>query len=247
VRQLLGESLTLSLLGGALAVAIAPAALRLMLAASPSQLPNRSAIVIDASVLGFTLAIAVLSGVATGLAPALTISKVELSEELKEGGRGAGEGRQGLRTCAALVVLEVGLSLVLLVAAGLLVKSFARLAEVRSGFDAANVLTVRLSLPRTRYPAPAALAPFQDEVLRRVRQLPGVKSAGLVSILPMSGLNPSIEYTVVGQPPKSMAELPEVLYRMVTPDYFRTMGIRLVERGGSSRIRTRPLGARLRL
>jgi putative ABC transport system permease protein len=229
VRELLGESVTLALLGAMLAMATAPAGLRLILAAVPSQLPNRQGITIDATVLWFTLAVAVAAGVLTGLTPAFSMSQVELAEELKDGGRSAAETRRGWRTRGLLVVVEVGLSMVLLVVTGLLVRSFARLEGVDSGFEESKVLTVHLSLPPARYRAPDAITVFQDKFLNSVRQSPGVVSAGLVSILPMSGLNPSVEYTVVGQPPKSMAELPEVLYRMVTPGYFPAMRIHLEE------------------
>ena len=170
-----------------------------------------------------------MAGLVVGVVPAVNTSRVDVGEELKEGGRGSTGARRGMRTRSALVVLEIGLSLVLLVAAGLLVKSFARLQQVRTGFDERNLLTVRLSLPRTRYATPNAVTPFHDQLLARIQQLPGIVSAGLVSILPLSGLNPSIEFTVVGQAPKSLAELPETQYRMITPNYFRAMGIPLVQ------------------
>jgi len=229
VRQLLGESLVLAVLGGLLALAIAPATLRLILAQSPAQLLNRGDIAIDARVLCFALAISVVAGVVIGLAPAFSAPQLRPGEVLNEGGRSAGETRTGLRTRATLVVVEVALSVVLLVAAGLLVKSLARLQQVRTGFDASRVLTLRLSLPRVRYATPSTLVPFHDQLLARIQQLPGAVSAAFVSMLPLSGLSPTIEFTVVGQPPKSMAELPAAQYRMITPSYFRTMGIPLIE------------------
>lgn len=228
-RQLLGESLTLALLGGLLALAIAPATLRLIVALSPVQLANRGNIVIDASVLWFTLGVSVFVGLAIGLIPAFSISRVDPGEVLNESDRSSGETRGGARTRAALVVLEVALSVVLMVAAVLLVKSLARLQQVRTGFEARSLLTMRLALPRVRYATPDSLVPFQDQLSARIGQLPGVLSAGFVSMLPLNGFSPSIEFTVVGQPPRSMAELPAAQYRMITPNYFRAMGIPLLD------------------
>jgi putative ABC transport system permease protein len=229
VRLLLGEGLTLALLGGLLSLAIAPAGLRLILAQSPAELTNRGDIVIDARVLGFALGISVLAGLVIGVIPAFTTPKLDPAGALNEGGRSWSETRTGRRTRATLVVVEVALSVVLLVAAGLLVKSLARLQQVWTGFEASRVLTVRLSLPRVRYATPRMLGPFQDRLLGRIQQSPGVGSAAFISMLPLSGLNPTIEFTVVGQPPKSMAELPAAQYRMITPSYFRTMGIPFVQ------------------
>ena len=229
VRLLLGESLTLSLLGGLLALAIAPATLHLILAQSPAQLSSHGNIAIDANVLWFSFGISIIAGLVIGLAPAFSTSRFNPGEALNEGGRSSSETRTGLRTRSSFVVLEVALSVVLLVATGLLVKSLARLQQVRTGFDASRVLTIRLSLPRVRYATPSALVPFHDQLLARIQQLPGVVSAAFVSMLPLSGLSPTVEFTVVGQPPKSMAELPAAQYRMITPSYFRAMGIPLVE------------------
>jgi putative ABC transport system permease protein len=229
VRLLLGESLTLALLGGLLALAIAPATLRLILAQRPAEFSGRGDIAIDARVLCFALGISLLAGLVIGLARAFSTPQWNPSEALNEGGRSSSETRTGLRTRATLVVVEVAISVVLLVATGLLVKSLARLQQVRTGFDANRVLAIRLSLPRIRYATPSTLVPFHDQLLARIQQLPGVVSVAFVSMLPLSGLSPTIEFTVVGQPPKSMAELPAAQYRMITPSYFRAMGIPLVE------------------
>ncbi|HYH84024.1 MAG TPA: FtsX-like permease family protein, partial [Pyrinomonadaceae bacterium] len=179
----------------------------------------------DPRVVVFTSAVTILTGVLFGLAPALQVSKVELAESLKEGSRGSTEGGARGRVRSLLVVSEVALSLLLLVGAGLLIKSFARLREVNPGFDARNVLTTGLSLSRTKYQTPEQQANFFREAERRTQETPGVVAVGLVNLLPLSGDSTSSTFYVDGRGPVTGAEKPDANYRVVSRDYFRAMGV----------------------
>ncbi|HEX9918084.1 MAG TPA: ADOP family duplicated permease, partial [Pyrinomonadaceae bacterium] len=188
IRQLLTESLLLSLIGGLLGLLFAMWGIDALLAALPEDVPRLlvAGIGLNTPVLIFTLVVSILTGLLFGLAPALQASKSNLNETLKDGGRtSAGAGRQRVRNL--LVVSEVALSLLLLVSAGLLIKSFKRLQQTELGFDPANVLTLRVPLPEARYKEYGQVENFWDELLQRVRALPGVESAGLTRGLPMNG------------------------------------------------------------
>src|SRR5439155_19602253 len=157
------------------------------------------------------------------LAPVWEAARVKLHDELKERGRGAGEARQS-RARGLLVVSEVALSLVLLAGAGLLVKSFLRLQAVNPGFEAKNVLVIRLSLPKAQYPNRAAAAAFHDTLRPRLESLPGVQTVGVVSALPLSGVSARIPFTIEGR-----ATAPDEAlwadYRLVSTGYFRALKI----------------------
>ncbi len=220
LRQLLTESVLLAMLGGLLGLLLAVAAVPPLLALSPPDIREFKQIGINWEVLAFSFMASLVCGVVFGLMPALQASRSNPSEFLKEGERGITANRGQARS--ALVVAEVGLSLVLLVGAGLLVKSFARLMEVNPGFNPDHLLTFNLALPPSTDP-PRQLA-FYQQVLERLQALPGVHSVGAVSRLPLAGGNSSRSFHVPGGEKSYDADI-----RVSTPDYFRTMGIPLLE------------------
>ncbi|HEV8701082.1 MAG TPA: ABC transporter permease [Candidatus Polarisedimenticolia bacterium] len=227
VQQLATESLLLAGLGGAAGLLLASYGIDLLLALSPANLPRAAEVGVDFRVLGFTLALSLLAGLIFGLAPAWQATRVSLNDELKESGRGGAGGARQSRARGLLVVSEIALSLVLLVGAGLLVKSFLRLQGVHPGFDAENVLVVRLSLPKGRYPDRAAAAAFHDRLRPRLESLPGVETVGVVSALPLSGTMASIPFTIEGRA-TAQDEAPRADYRMVSAGYFRALRIPLL-------------------
>jgi predicted permease len=220
LRQLLTESCLLALVGGILGFLLAVLAVPSLLAFSPPDIRQFKQIGINPGVLGFTFLTSVACGVLFGLLPALQSSRSRPNESLKEGERGSTANRG--RTRSALVIVEVGLSLVLLVGAGLLVKSFARLMEVNVGFDPDHLLTFSLGLPSSTDPV-RQLA-FYQQVVRRLQALPGVQVVGAVSRLPLSGGNSSRSFNVPGIEKGFDADI-----RVSTPDYFRAMRIPLLK------------------
>ncbi|HKP86339.1 MAG TPA: ABC transporter permease [Blastocatellia bacterium] len=229
VRQLLTESVLLSLMGGALGILLALWGTDALVSIGPEGLPRVKEIRMDVYALGFTLAMSLLTGALFGLAPALGATKPDLNESLKEGSRGstAGSGRNGLRR--ALVVFEVAAALVLLVGAGLLIKSFARLREVNAGFDARNVLTATLSLPRSKYPDARSQAGFFRQAIERIENLPGVESVGAINDLPLNGDRDSTSFTIEGQPPQAPGQQPNTEWRLVSGDYFKAMSVPILK------------------
>ncbi|MBD0371357.1 MAG: ABC transporter permease [Pyrinomonadaceae bacterium] len=227
VRQLLTESLILALLGGILGLALAAWGVDLLLALAPTDLPRVAEVGLDARVIWFTCGLSLLAGLIFGLAPAWQTTRVDTNAELKAEGRGSTGGPARNRLHRLFVISEVALSLVLLIGAGLFIKSFLRLQEVKPGFDTKNVLVAKLSLPKS-YASRESVSAFIDELVPRLKALPGVKSVGAVSQLPLSGVFASIPFTIVGRPLERQAAPPSAEYRMATPEYFRTMGIPLV-------------------
>jgi putative ABC transport system permease protein len=228
LRQLLTESATLGLMGGIAGLLFAYLAQRLLIALSATSFPRVAEAQMDLRVLGFTVIVALLTGILFGLAPGLRALRQVPFEALKEGSHGStsGEGSQRLRS--ALVVAEVALSVMLLAGAGLLIRSFLRLQEVDSGFRPDGVLTLRLSLPEQKYSKPEQTRVFYKELLDRVRHLPGVDAAGAVTGLPLSHAGWSGTATVDTQAVPIKDTTPEVDQRPVTPGYFEAMGIQLV-------------------
>ncbi len=229
VRQLLTESVLLALVGGGLGLLLAVWSVDLIVAFSPENLPRIKEVTIDWRVLLFTLFVTLLTGIIFGLFPALSTSKSNLTETLKEGSRGT-MGAKGQRLRALLVVSEVALSLMLLVGAGLLIKSFLRLTHVDPGFTATNVLTMQLSLTRAKYPEPQQGAAFFQELVSRIEALPGVQAAGTVTELPFSGQDNDTFFTIEGKPPVAFGSLEnDASIRIISPNYFRAIGIPLLK------------------
>jgi putative ABC transport system permease protein len=229
IKQLLTESLVLSLLSGVVSLVLSFLGLKALKLMSPDNVPRLSEVTIDARVLGFTLLISMLTGIVFGLVPALQSSKLDLNDSLKEGGKGAGgdTGRGRLRSF--LVVSEVALTLVLLTGAGLMIKSFMRLQEVDPGFYTDNLLTLRLQLPQSKYPENPQLADFSQRLSDRLGSLPGVESVGMISHLPLSGAYASGTVTA-DQPQASIDNASfEADRRAINTDYFKTMGISLLK------------------
>jgi putative ABC transport system permease protein len=228
VRQLLTESLVLSLLGGALGLLLAFLLRYLIVSVMPDNIPRLEEADTDLRVLGFSLALTALTAILFGLVPALYASKPNLHHALKEsGGRstaGAGHNRIG----RGLVVVEVALALVLLIGAGLTLKSFAQLRSVDLGLDPGEVLTMQLSLAQPRYAEEARQVNFFRQVLERISNMPGVRHAGIVTPLPLGGESFSLSFTVDGRPRPEPGQQPMSACAMVSPDYFRAMGIPLL-------------------
>jgi predicted permease len=227
VRQFLTESVLLAALGGVVGLLLALWGVNLLKAFVPDGISQVKAIAVDAKVLGFTLLVSLFTGLVFGLAPATQASKFNLTETLKEGGRDTASGGRGKRIRSALVVAEVAVSLVLLVGAGLLINSFLRLRSVEPGFRVGNLLTMNVVLPPQKYPDHARRAAFYDELLRRVEAVPGVTAAAVTNWIPLVRQGDSTSITVEGRPaPEPGKELIAVT-RVVSPDYFKTMGIQL--------------------
>jgi putative ABC transport system permease protein len=226
MRQLLTESLLLSLAGGAAAVVLAFWATSLLVSFKPENLPRVTEIGVDGRVLGFTLGISVLTGLIFGLVPAWTASRGHAGDALKEGGRSstAGSARQRLRS--AFVVVELAVALVLLVGAGLLVKTFWKLRSVEPGFNPENLVTMRVELPETRYEDVASQTRFRKQVLAGMNSLPGVQAA-MISELPLSGDSLNHDFIVENRPPVAPGDEPSVETRSVLGDYFKVMQIPL--------------------
>jgi len=227
-RQMLTESLLLSLMGGGLGLLLSLWVLDLLVADSALNLPRLKDVSLDMYVLAFTCGVSVLTGIIFGLAPALLAVRIDLYEALKEGGRSTTAGAARSRMRGMLVVSEVALSLVLLVGAGLLIKSFARLRGVNPGFDAQNVLTTGLSLSKVKYPEAEQRRELFAQLVERLRAVPGVESAAIVYPVPFSGTTTSNTFLIDGRPIPAPAEKPAANYRAISPDYFRVLHIGLL-------------------
>jgi putative ABC transport system permease protein len=234
VRQLLTESLIVALIGGALGVLIGFWGIDALRAANPAEAsrfaPGWYQLGINAPVLLFTLGLSVVSGIVFGLVPALQASRTNLNDSLKEGGRQTSASSHRLRS--SLVVFEFALSLVLLVGAGLLTRSFLALVKTDPGFNPDHVLTMNLMLPAAKYKDQPARAAFYNDLVQRVKTQPGVESAAVVNYLPLGGANSSDSYLVEGEPEPAPGDEHGGRYRVATPDYFRTMGISIVRGRG---------------
>lgn len=217
IRQLLTESVLLAIIGGGIGVLLAAWAIPSLLAFSPKDISSYTHIGMNREVLAFSFGISVLSGIIFGLFPAFHASSTNLNETLREGERGSTAGHG--RTRAALVVVEISLSLILLVGAGLMIRSFAELMNVDPGFNTENLLTFNISLPRTV--SAEEQTAFYERILQRLRALPGVTSAGAVSRLPLLGGNSTRSFSIPG----SKREDLEADLRVSTPGYFRSMQI----------------------
>ena len=225
VRQMITESVLLALAGGALGTLLAFWGVELLVTLSAGAIPPTAHVGIDATVLAFTLLISVLTGVLFGLAPALRTMNLNLSESLKEGGRSGSEGAHRNRTRSVLVVLESAVAVVLLIGAGLLIRSLIQLQKVSPGFDAQNVLTMRLDLPREKYATLEKMGTFFEDLEGRIGGLPGVESVGLISELPFSGQPNDMPYTFEGRPPVSSDQAFDDDFIRVNGQYFAALRI----------------------
>ena len=219
----------LSFTGGLLGLLFAYWGIDLLLALTPQDVPRLREIGLNGPVFGWTLLISILTGVLFGLAPALQASKPDLNESLKESGGRASGGLKRSRTRNLLVVSEVALALVLLIGAGLMVKSFMRLQQVSPGFEPKNLLTMNISLPRQKYKEAQQANAFFDQLFQRIRAVPGVEAVGGIDPLPLSDSNETTGFLVEGGPVLAVADRPEVGQRTITPDYFQAMRIPLIK------------------
>ena len=226
IRQVLGEGIALSVIGGALGLIVAKYGTELVIKFFGSNLPRVNEIHTDASVLAFTLVIAIVTGAVAGAWPAWRMSKADPQDALKQGGR-TDSSTAGKRTRAALVVVEVALSLVLLVGAGLLIRTLWNLRSVNPGFEPQHVLTMTVGVASTDYATPQQESAFFDQLLQRVRALPGMIAAGATDSLPLEG-GSTQPVAVEGQPSVDMAHQPEVAVRVVSPGFFESMRIPLM-------------------
>ncbi len=227
IRQMLTESTLLAVLGGAGGLLLAKWGVDLLTALQPANLPRLSTIGIDGWVLGFTLGVSLLTGLVFGLIPALSASKLDVNEALKEGGRASTGGIIRHRVRSLLVVSEIALALVLLIGAGLLIKSIWTLRTVDPGFNPENLLTMRIELPETRYKEIPKQIQFRERALEAVSSIPGAQAA-MISELPMTE-NLMHNFVIDGRPPMAPGDEPDLETRTVAGDYFRTMGISVVQ------------------
>jgi putative ABC transport system permease protein len=227
VRQLLTESVLLSLAGGALGLLLAVWWADLLVTLGKDDIPRALQVGLDWQVLGFTLAVSVLTGLVFGLVPAFHSAKTELTETLKEGGRGSGEGARRNSIRSVLVIGEVAIAVILLVGAGLLIQSLWRLRQVSPGFNSENVLTFYVALPEVRYPTDKQ-AVFYHDLVAHIESLPGVQSASDVTPLPLSGDRYSLSFETEGRP-IARKDQPSGDFFNIGLGYFRAMGIPFVK------------------
>lgn len=225
--QLLVEALSLSVVSGIAGLGVALLITKALKSMNPANLPRLDEISMDRRVLGFSLLISLLTGVLFGLAPAIHAARTNLAEMLKEGGRSIAGGKLPQRIRSVLVTAEVALSVALLVSAGLLVRSFWRVQSIDPGFKPDRLLTARINLPRSRYQEAAPAWGFYKRLLEETSALPGVQSVGITSGVPMGGGNTAGEVRIAGQTPPPDGSKPSADWRIVSPGYFRTMGVPL--------------------
>jgi putative ABC transport system permease protein len=228
IRQLFTESTILALAGGAVGLLIAFWGLAAITKLLPADFPRLNEIHIDLRVLGFTFVASMLTGILFGLAPAFQISRSDVQEAIRETGRGASGSLRQSRFRQALIVVEVALSVVLLAGAGLLFRSFLRLQSVDAGFVSQQVLTARLTPSGTNYASDADYAKFYNQVIEKVSAVPGVQDAGFIDTLPLYK-GPTSAFRVEGRPVTTPDKWPMVNYRVVSPNYFRAMGVPVLQ------------------
>jgi putative ABC transport system permease protein len=225
LRQILTETVFLALAGGALGLAFAHLADRLIVAFLADKLPRSIDVGLDWQVLAFTAAISVVTGIAAGVLPALRSSRGDVNQALKQGLGRSDADSGGHRTRSILVVSEVALSLMLLIGAGLMIRSFQKLRAVNPGFDSRGVLTVTTMVSHSKFPLPALQISFFERVLQRVRALPGVESAGVIDDMPLDNGGSHQPIAIEGRPVLPMSEQPEVDVRLISPGYMSALRI----------------------
>lgn len=226
VRQLLLESVALALPGGALGVVLGVAGTRVLERLVPHGFLRVTTFTVDSAVLAFAVTVTAAAALVFGSFPALLARRVSPGDTLREAGRGFGASRGTRRVVGGLVVAEVALASLLVLGAGLLVRSIAELRQVEPGFDAERVVAVTLNLPGVRYPGPPQVTAFYDELLARVRALPGVESAAASSTLPLRAPGPTSDFSIAGRRPDQYGT--EVVRRSMTPGYLETMRVPLL-------------------
>jgi putative ABC transport system permease protein len=227
--MLLTESLLLSLVGGALGFMFALWGTDALVALTPDNIPRLNEIGVDARVFAFTFAISVLAGTIFGLIPGIQAATPDLNETLKEGSRGSTRSPAGQRTRSVLVTAEVALSLMLLIGAGLMIKSFFRLQQTNPGFNPDNVLTVSLTLPDSKYSEDRQQAAFFQETLSGLQSVPGVESVGATTALPLTLSLSGSDFRIEGKPDPAPGQEMIIYTTSVSPGYFRTLGIPLIK------------------
>jgi len=228
IRQMLTESLLIAVAGGVAGLLVARWGIEALVALDPKQIPRLHMLSLDWRTFAFALTASLLTGALFGLAPALQISKVNLNESLKEGGRGSSGGSRHNRLRGLLVIAEVSLAFVLLIGAGLLMRTFFYLQNVDPGFNPERVLTATIDLPGARYSTGRKASSFYRELIGRLAALPGVQGAAATSDLPWTGYDENTSFGIEGRQ-YSDDEYPSAQYHFATPDYFRTVGIPLLE------------------
>jgi putative ABC transport system permease protein len=226
IRQLLTECVILAVMGGALGLLVAVWGVAFLSGLEPQGIPRLDAVRVDGTVALFTVSLSVLTGLIFGVFPAIQSTR-GLAGALKEGGRGAVTTRGGARLRGALVIAELALAVMLLVGAGLLMRSFVRLQAVDPGFHTEQALTFDLTLPDARYAEDAQRVGFFDQLMPKLTALPGVRAAGTVMGLPLSGMQFNISFRIEGRPPVRPADEPSMEIRVASPEYFSTIGIPL--------------------
>jgi len=229
LRQLLTESVLLSILGGTAGVLLSIWAIDLLQVIGAQTVPRLREINLDLNVLVMTFGVCIVTGIVFGIVPALVSAKPELTEALKEGGRGSTAGAHRHRLRNSLIIAETVLALILLANAGLLIKSFAQLQNVSPGFNPHNVLTAEISLPVEKYLRGQPVINFYAEAARRIKNIPGVQHAAFTVVVPLSGSNTDSSFIIEGQDPKASGAFPDEEIRDITPDYFRVLQIPLLK------------------
>src|SRR5215203_4011641 len=227
IRQLLVESLVLACVGGAAGLLVASWAVSSLTATNVGVVPRLQTVAIDWTVIGFSFALALVTGVVFGLVPAVQATQVPVRESLNEEGRGGSASTRQRKIRSTLVVVEIGLALVLLVGAGLLLRSFSTLTRVDPGFQPDNLLVVNLPLSPQTYEEDLARTSVVERIVARVRVLPGVTGAAIATTLPMAGTGPTIHFNRAAYPPDGPADYVMAGYRAVTPEYLSTLGVPL--------------------
>jgi len=223
IRQMLTECLLLAVAGGAVGLVLASWGTSALLALNSDNIPHVGDIGLNKWVLGFTFLISCLTGIVIGLAPAIQASKMDPNAVLKEESRGTSGGVRVRRFRNLLIVSEIALTLVLLIGAGLLIKSYWLLQQVNPGFNPDNVLTMQMALPEYKYPKDEQRADFSNRLLQRITALPGVQSAAVSTSIPLSGTDTSSTFEIVGRPPASAETKPLVTLSITSPDFFKVL------------------------
>jgi predicted permease len=227
-RQLMSESVLLGLAGGACGLLVASWGARLLVSLVPVSMPHAGDFSLDSRVLGFTLAISVLTAVLFGLVPGLAATRTTLNETLKEGGRSSGQGHRHHQLRGMLVITETALALMLLISAGLLIRSFLRLLDTTTGFDTQHVLTLTLDLPQAKYQSGSQVVSFYQTLLERLSAVPGVQAVGAATSLPIVNTNWNHLFSVEGHQSVPGEKMPLCWHALVLGDYFQTLHIPLI-------------------